>query len=73
MSDNCCLPRLISKNKSNLALLKDDLSTNPILSAFHLERPYSNIYVYFSLVNKQMTGISFLKWNRQWNEIDFKV
>ena len=46
-------------------ILEGHFSTNPILSAFHLPGPKSNIYVHFHWVNKQLTGIPFLKWNRQ--------
>ena len=53
-------------------ILEGHLSTNPILSALHLQGPKSNIcsniyiiYVHFHWVNKQVVGISFSKWNRQ--------
>jgi hypothetical protein len=42
------------------------LTTNPILSAIHLQGLKSNIYVHFQLLNKQLIGISFWKWNHQW-------
>ena len=47
------------------SILEGHFSTNLMLSAFHLQGPKSNIYVHFHWVNKQLTGISFLKWNRQ--------
>ena len=46
-------------------ILEGHFSTNPILSALQLQGPKSNIYVHFHWVNRQLTGISFLKWNRQ--------
>jgi hypothetical protein len=41
------------------------LSTNPILSALHLQDPNFNIHVHFHWVNKQLIWISFSKWNHQ--------
>jgi hypothetical protein len=40
-------------------ILEGHFSTNPILSAPHVQGPKSNIYVHFQQVNKQLTGISF--------------
>ena len=37
-------------------ILEGWLSTNPILSALHLESPRFDIYFCFSLVNKQFIG-----------------
>ena len=45
-------------------ILEGHLLTNPILSALHLQDPKSNIYVHCRWVNKQLTRISFPKWNR---------
>ena len=44
-------------------ILEGRLTTNPILSALHLQGLKSNIYVHFHLVNKPLIGISFQKWN----------
>ena len=49
-----------------LAFLEGRLTTNPMLSALHLQDLTSNIYVHFHLVNKPLIGISFWKWNHQW-------
>ena len=58
---NCCPPRLISKN-STLAFMKAACPQS------HIEytspwRPIIKHICSLPLVNKQLTGISFLKWN----------
>ena len=49
------------KNKKNIVscILEGRLTTNPILSALHLQSLKSNIYVHFHQVNKPLIGISF--------------
>ncbi len=46
-------------------IFEGHLSTNPILSAMHLQGPKSNLYLHFHWVNKQLTRTSFSKWNHQ--------
>ena len=49
------------------------LSTNPVLwSALYLQGSKYNIDFHVPLVNKQLIGISFPKWNHQWNELSLK-
>ena len=47
--------------EANGCILEGRLTTNPILSALHIQGLKPNIYVHFQLVNKQLIGISFLK------------
>jgi hypothetical protein len=47
--------------EANGCILEGRLTTNPILSALHIQGLKSNIYVHFQLVNKQLIGISFRK------------
>ncbi len=42
-------------------ILEGRLTTNPILSALHLQGLKSNIYVHFQVVSKQLIGISSRK------------
>ena len=62
--ENCCPPAQFWKNHCH-CILEGHLSTNPMLSALHLQGPKSNIYVHFHWVNKQLIGISSSKWNHQ--------
>ena len=48
-------------------ILEGRLTTNPILSALHLQGLISNIYVHFQVVSKQLIGISSWKLNHQWS------
>ena len=52
------LPAWLQKNHCP-CIFEDHLSTNPILSALHLEDPKSNTYVHFLWVNKQLIRISY--------------
>ena len=45
------------------------LTTNPTLSALHLQGLESNIYVHFQILNKQLIGISILKWNHSMTHV----
>ena len=46
-------------------IFENHLTTNPMLSALHLQSLKSNIYGHFHWVNKQLTGISLSKRNGQ--------
>jgi hypothetical protein len=46
-------------------ILEGRLTTNPILSALHLQGLKSKIYLHSHLVNKPLIGISFRKYNHQ--------
>jgi hypothetical protein len=50
-----------NEKKHCSCILEGRLTTNPILSALHLQGLKSNIYVHFHLVNKSLIGISFRK------------
>ena len=50
-------PSCLTSKKNCSCILEAHLFTNLIFSAFHLQRPKSNIYVHFHLVNKQLMRI----------------
>ena len=50
-------PSCPTSKKNCPCLLEAHLFTNLLFSAFHLQRPKSNIYVHFHLVNKQLMRI----------------
>ena len=54
--ENSCPPCPLRKKHCS-CILEGRLTTNPILSAFHLQGLKSNIYVHFHLINKP------LNWN----------
>ena len=67
------------RKKHCSCILEGRLTTNPILSALHLQGLKSNIYVHFHLVNKSLNGIWFRKWNHQprtqltWKSKHYKI
>ena len=66
----CCPTRptfKLKKTKHCPCILEGCLTTNPILSAPHLQGLKSNIYVHFQVINKQSIGISSRKWSHQWS------
>jgi hypothetical protein len=63
--ENNCPPHLKMKKLCS-CILEGRLTTNPILSALHLQGLKSNIYVHFPQVNKPLIRISFQKWNHRW-------
>jgi hypothetical protein len=78
-SENNCPPRPKTIKKHCSCILEGCLTTNPILSALHLQGLKSIIYVHFHLVNKPLNGISFWKWNHQprtlltWKSKNYKI
>ena len=67
-------PKIVSqpaqlKKEHCPCLLEGRLTTNPILSALHLQSLNSNIYIcmHFQVVSQQLIGISSRKWNHQWS------
>ena len=54
--------------QTTFMIMKATCPQQPILSAFHLQGPKSNIYIYIywlPLSSKQLIGIQFPKWSRQ--------
>lgn len=66
LTNNCCPPRLIPPTKkSTLHPCRPLVQKSHIECTLHLEGPKFNIYVHFPLLSKQLTMISFSKWNQK--------